>query len=592
MANSPSRMMALRYGGNQPQTGGFANARVPGGCCVIDRNVLDFAASRTWCRDSRALGAEVLLYVNAVEMFSWTVASSGEEFKLYGGPTQSQISQTNPEYFWSAVVGGSPSSYQEFPGLWMTNMFPGSPWITHVVDWAVGLFQDRAFDVVDGVKRYCINGFMLDVMGVEPGGSTPANWTTQAADWWTEGNFDLARRLRAALGPDPTLVCNGPWYRFRQFKQPKDIVNIALVDQANATAMKSGFGGCPDINGMMFESAPDFFSVARVDDTINAANGPGTTMGSIAPNGMRWAERCSDRKRFQAISDDANGGNLANYVSITDLTWVGWMRGGYTGTDNPVIAGTVQQRLNDQLADDWIWTPTGTPPPDPEPDPDLLPPGTISLDTDGAGNLIGTGTLVLPANVGVRTHVALNFRQNDHGIEQHPGFGVGAPYGAAAGTIAAPWMIFQADDGEAKTIPFDLRDAYGAANNPPIEGASRHLRAFVFSSDPTAWFTFPPTTITGRTDVVYGQSIPFVMPAPAPAQTNLFAYTSAAVATTIYRATQTTPSPITNVAGRTEIRMVEKAVPVFFEIDDLGPPTILGQRVVWDPDLEEWFPLT
>lgn len=366
MANTPSRRFALRYGGHTPDEGGLDAYRVAGGCVEVGNQALDASkpASRAWCRQARLAGAEVLVYLNPVECFSWTVATDSEQARLYGGTTQAQIAAAHPTWFWSAVVGGSPSAYVEFSNYWMLNLSPGSPWILHAVDYAVDLFETRAFDIVGGVKQYLINGFMVDVLGVEPGGSTPAGWTVSAADIWTEGCFDFARRLRIALGPEVTLVANGPWSARREFKQPKLISAINLIDPLNAAAMKSGKGGNPDLNGQMFESAPDNFTVARVNDVINAANDGGSTLGGLSPNGTVWAGRAEDRKRFVAISDDPNGGNLAGYVGIPNLTWVGWMRGGYEGADDPVIAGTTATAIDDQLPVDWIWTPEGggTPP--------------------------------------------------------------------------------------------------------------------------------------------------------------------------------------------------------------------------------------
>lgn len=136
-----------------------------------------------------------------------------------------------------------------------------------------------------------------------------------------------------------------------------------------------------------------------------------------------------------------------------------------------------------------------------------LPPTSITANPDG------TFSVALPADVN-RGIVAGNFRTNPHGSEQHPGWGAGAPYGADVSTLQDPWF-FVTDDGTAKTLVMDPRVAYGAANNPPIEGNPYHYRCWVFTPDMTP-LPFPPVSITGDARIAYSASVPFTMPAPPP----------------------------------------------------------------------------
>lgn len=143
----------------------------------------------------------------------------------------------------------------------------------------------------------------------------------------------------------------------------------------------------------------------------------------------------------------------------------------------------------------------------PPPEVQVLSPTSIILNADG------TGAVELPADA-ERGYVAVNFRTNPHGDEQHPGWGVGAPYGADQATMTDAWALFGTDDGAAKTLAFDVRDSYGAANNPPTEGSTYDLGAWTFSTtmDP---LPFPPATITGDSRIAFLPYGAFTMPAPA-----------------------------------------------------------------------------
>lgn len=132
-------------------------------------------------------GGEVYQYVNLVEGYFDNQNATGEQAALYGG------AKTNPAYL------RTPTLYN-YPGLPMTDMRPGSPWIIHAVDHVRQWFPTTH-----------AKGLFLDVMGdrLYTGAWDAMSSSEQAA--WTAGNRDLIHRLRAALGPNVILVANNIW---------------------------------------------------------------------------------------------------------------------------------------------------------------------------------------------------------------------------------------------------------------------------------------------------------------------------------------------------------------------------------------------
>ena len=180
---------AVAQGAANPMTFDYSNSTAisgyarPTGAVVVGRNFQNPAL----VDQIQNGGGEVYQYVNVIDSWwsQWT--ATGEQAALYGG------AQTNPGYLMSP-------RRSNWPGTYMMDMRPGSPWILHAVDHLKQWFPTTHS-----------KGIFLDVVGERLWtGSWDAMSAQQKADW-TAGNRDFVHRLRVALGPSVIIVANNLW---------------------------------------------------------------------------------------------------------------------------------------------------------------------------------------------------------------------------------------------------------------------------------------------------------------------------------------------------------------------------------------------
>ncbi len=144
---------------------------------------------------ARANGAEILAYLNPMEVPDWSHCELSDQFFM------GDVRNT-PKWPWPSY-----GQRVNYPNYHMTDMRKGSAWSNHVVAYIENMMRE---DKVDGV--------FLDVVGGRLWSSL-ANWDSWPQwekDAWTDGNVDLVRRLDASrrrLNPRFIVVNNGVWSR-------------------------------------------------------------------------------------------------------------------------------------------------------------------------------------------------------------------------------------------------------------------------------------------------------------------------------------------------------------------------------------------
>ncbi|MBJ7456574.1 MAG: hypothetical protein JHC74_10995, partial [Thermoleophilia bacterium] len=155
----------------------------PTGAVVVGRSFTNTAL----IDQIQAGGGEVYQYVNVIDSWWTNYTATGDQAALYGGP------RTNPAFLWKP-------SRSNWPGTYLTDMRPGSPWILHAVDHLKKWFPTTH-----------AKGIFLDVVGERLWSSAWSSMSATEKAAWTAGNRDFVRRLRAALGPKVILVANNMW---------------------------------------------------------------------------------------------------------------------------------------------------------------------------------------------------------------------------------------------------------------------------------------------------------------------------------------------------------------------------------------------
>lgn len=144
---------------------------------------------------ARAAGADVLAYLNAVEVYDRSPCRLSDTFYM-GGPGHAPL--------WPYPGYGQRVNYKN---THMADMRAGSEWSDHVVAYIANLMREGKVD-----------GVFLDNIGARLYSKLAAwrSWDKKEQDEWTRGNVDLVRRLdeaRRTIDPDFLIVTNGYWDR-------------------------------------------------------------------------------------------------------------------------------------------------------------------------------------------------------------------------------------------------------------------------------------------------------------------------------------------------------------------------------------------
>jgi hypothetical protein len=144
---------------------------------------------------ARKKGAEILMYLDAVERPDKRVCDADEKFFM-GDRSRVPL--------WPYP---SPGKRINDGGQRLTDMRPGSAWILHVVKYVETLMRERKVD-----------GVFLDVVGGQLWNKNANfnSWPQSEKYAWTDGNIDLVKRLdakRRAINPFFIIVNNNVWQR-------------------------------------------------------------------------------------------------------------------------------------------------------------------------------------------------------------------------------------------------------------------------------------------------------------------------------------------------------------------------------------------
>jgi hypothetical protein len=148
----------------------------------------------------RAGGGEVLQYIIPSEVpDNLTYCAQGRDQLYY-----TSYGKTVPLWPWKASDG---STRRKWPDSKMTDIRPGSAWITHTVSYIEGLMRSGKVD-----------GVFLDTVGARTFAALAKwdSWSKAEKDAYTLGNLELVKRLhesRNRINPNFIIVNNSVWYR-------------------------------------------------------------------------------------------------------------------------------------------------------------------------------------------------------------------------------------------------------------------------------------------------------------------------------------------------------------------------------------------
>jgi hypothetical protein len=144
---------------------------------------------------ARAAGAEVLAYLNPIEVYDRIPCKLNEGF--YNGGRERVPLWPYPE----------PGKRINWPKTHLADMRAGSDWSNSVVKYVENLMREGKVD-----------GVFLDNIGARLWSKLADwhSWSKQEQDAWTEGNIDLVRRIdkaRREINPKFIVVTNNVWHR-------------------------------------------------------------------------------------------------------------------------------------------------------------------------------------------------------------------------------------------------------------------------------------------------------------------------------------------------------------------------------------------
>jgi hypothetical protein len=142
---------------------------------------------------ARKAGAEVLAYLDPIEVYDHIPCKLNEGFYMGGNPP-----------LWPYPT---PGTRVNWPKTRMVDLQAGSAWSNHVVDYVSGLMREGK---VDGVFIDCVGARLWSDL------AQWKTWDRKEQDAWTDGNIDLVKRLdqaRRQINPKFIIVGNNLWDR-------------------------------------------------------------------------------------------------------------------------------------------------------------------------------------------------------------------------------------------------------------------------------------------------------------------------------------------------------------------------------------------
>jgi hypothetical protein len=214
--------------------------------------------------EARAGGAEVLAYLNPVEMYDNLPCKLNEGF--YMGDRERVPLWPFPKY----------GQRVNWPKTHMVDIRAGSKWSNHVVSYVENLIREGKVD-----------GVFLDNVGARMWGklSDWRNWPQEEQDAWTQGNIDLVRRidaLRRKINPKFIVVTNNVWHRDDQMGfAGEQYVDGVLLERSALNDWHIKYAGKPFGN----LGHRRVLVVSRTEaDVAGWARVPGVTHVSFQPN--------------------------------------------------------------------------------------------------------------------------------------------------------------------------------------------------------------------------------------------------------------------------------------------------------------------
>jgi hypothetical protein len=157
---------------------------------------------------ARAAGAEVLAYLNPIEVYDRLPCKLNAGF--YMGGRENVPLWPYPKY----------GQRINWPKTRLADMRVRSPWSNHIVQYVTDLMREGKVD-----------GVFLDNIGARVWSKSAdwKDWSEEEQDAWTDGNVDLVRRIDAArrtINPRFLIITNNVWDR----KDPRGFEGERYVD--------------------------------------------------------------------------------------------------------------------------------------------------------------------------------------------------------------------------------------------------------------------------------------------------------------------------------------------------------------------------
>jgi hypothetical protein len=232
---------------------------------------------------ARAAGAEVLAYINPVDVLT-TPARCAAEF--FGGAQlwPHKDAQGNDRVDWKKSKLG--------------DLRVGSSWADAVVAYVENLMRDGKVD-----------GVMLDVVGARLGASADwDHWPATEQSEWTAGNVDLVRRLdesRKRIDPAFIIINNGFWNPGKTAPDPKVV-----------------YPGEQYVDGIVIE------------------NHPATQMNARAFAGRRYGSAGAGHEHRRVLAITRSSSDAVAWGNVAGVTHVALQGSSYKYAEPPAVSPT------------------------------------------------------------------------------------------------------------------------------------------------------------------------------------------------------------------------------------------------------------